>query len=253
MIDPEFWSDEDIGSWTHTARLFYIALWNFADDKGRFKAHPNLLKSQIFPYDEKIDIEILKKELGNKVQWYQINGSIYGFLRNFDKHQRIDRPQESKLPPPPEENIENTIQKTQFDEHSTNIRGMFVPNIREVKLREVNITPCPLRDTEQEQFIQFKNEIQTVWNDFALRKKRPLIKFISGEREKNLMRRFKDKNFMDNWKEALKKCENIPFYFGDNPSKWKINFDYFLRKNEKKEDNWINMLEEKYKGFGGKL
>lgn len=125
MIDPEFWSDEEIGQWSYEARLFYIGLWNFADDLGRFKAHPALLKSQIFPYDQKFNIESLKKELNHKVQWYEVDGLQYGYLRNFNKHQRIDRPQDSKLPKPPP-----------FDEHSTNIRRTLVPNIREVNIRE---------------------------------------------------------------------------------------------------------------------
>ena len=125
MIDPEFWSDEEIGQWSYEARLFYIGLWNFADDVGRFKAHPNLLKSQIFPYDQKFNIESLKKELNSKVQWYEVENLQYGYLRNFNKHQRIDRPQDSKLPKPPP-----------FDEHSTNIRRTLVPNIREVNIKE---------------------------------------------------------------------------------------------------------------------
>jgi len=125
VIDPEFWSDEEIGQWSHTARLFYIGLWNFADDEGRFKAHDNLLKSQIFPYDTKINMEKLKTELSDKVQWYVDNDLQYGFLRNFSKYQRIDRPSVSKLPAPP-----------QFDEHSANARGMLAPKLIEVKLIE---------------------------------------------------------------------------------------------------------------------
>ena len=35
----------------------------FDDDKGKFKAHPNLLKSQIFPYDIKIKLDKIKKEM----------------------------------------------------------------------------------------------------------------------------------------------------------------------------------------------
>ena len=102
MIDPEFWSDEEIGGWSFQARLFYIGLWNFADDEGRFKAHPKLLKSQIFPYDERINIESLKKEVSCKIQWYESNNQIYGYLLNFLKHQRIERPSLSKLPIPPQ-------------------------------------------------------------------------------------------------------------------------------------------------------
>jgi hypothetical protein len=129
IIDPEFWSDEEIGQWSHAARLFYIGLWNFADDYGRFKAHNNLLKSQIFPYDVKINIENLKKELSTKVQWYETDTLQYGYIKNFLKYQRIDRPSDSKLPEPPP-----------FDEHSTSTRRTLDTNIREVKLSKVNIS-----------------------------------------------------------------------------------------------------------------
>lgn len=102
MIDPEFWSDEQVGKWSPWARLFYIGLWNFADDQGRFKAHNVLLQSQIFPYDgSAVDINRLKKELGDKIEWYTVDGSQYGYVRKFNIYQKIDRPTTSKLPAPP--------------------------------------------------------------------------------------------------------------------------------------------------------
>jgi hypothetical protein len=129
MIDPEFWSDEEIGHWSHAARLFYIGLWNFADDKGRFKAHNNLLKSQIYPYDLEIDINKLKKELMHKIQWYEVDGLQYGYIKNFLKHQRIDKPTDSKLPPPPRE----------IGEGSAKPQGGLPPNIIEVNISEVKL------------------------------------------------------------------------------------------------------------------
>jgi len=135
MIDPEFWSDEEIGLWSHSARLFYIGLWNFADDEGRFKAHNNLLKSQIFPYDKKIEIEKLKKEINSKIQWYEVNDLQYGFIHNFLKHQRIDRSQPSKLP------IPRTI-----DEQSSNGQRTVPPNIREVNIKEVKLKEYIVED-----------------------------------------------------------------------------------------------------------
>lgn len=138
IIDPEFWSDEGIGSWSFATRLFYIGLWNFADDEGRFKAHNDLLKSQIFPYDKKINIDKLKKELGEKVHWYAIENSNYGFIRNFSKYQRIDRPTGSKLPPPP----------GQIGEVSSSNRGDVPPNISKDNISKVNIS---------------KENIQSLW------------------------------------------------------------------------------------------
>ena len=123
MIDPEFWSDETVGKWSSEAKLFYIALWNFSDDKGRFKAHPYLLKSQIFPYNSEVDVEALKDEIGDKVLWYMDSGSQYGFVRNFLKYQRIDKPSPSRLPAPQETVVED----------SSNTQGTLPPNISKEK------------------------------------------------------------------------------------------------------------------------
>ena len=128
MIDPEFWSDEEISKWPFEARLFYIGLWNFADDEGRFKAHNSLLKAQIFPYDNRVDMDKLKQLLNTKIWWYSENESKYGFIRNFLKYQRIDRPTPSKLPIP-----------RGFDEKSTSNQEQLAPNTIEVKLSKVNV------------------------------------------------------------------------------------------------------------------
>lgn len=135
MIDPEFWSDEEIGKWSFPARLFYIGLWNFADDDGRFKAADLLLKAQIFPYDKLINIGKLKKELNHKIQWYEVDNLQYGFIRNFLKHQRIERPTLSKLPIPP-----------QLTDNSPTNRGDVAPNIIEVKLSKDKLIEDILSD-----------------------------------------------------------------------------------------------------------
>lgn len=130
IIDPEFWSDQEIGQWSFEARLFYIGLWNFADDEGRLKAPLALLKAQIFPFETKINMDKVKKEVSAKIQWYSVNGSDYGFIRNFLKYQKIDRPTESKLPPPP-----------QLDEDSSSTRGGLAANRIEEKIKEEKDPP----------------------------------------------------------------------------------------------------------------
>lgn len=148
MIDPEFWSDEEIGSWSFPARLFYIALWNFADDEGRFKAHNNLLKAQIFPYDTKIDIDKLKKELNNKIQWYKVEKLQYGYIRNFLTYQKIDHPSDSKLPIPPP-----------FAEPSPNLHRTIPLNIREVNIIEDKVPLCSDESELQIPFQEFCKQV----------------------------------------------------------------------------------------------
>lgn len=223
MIDPEFWSDEEIGSWSYQSRLFYIGLWNFADDEGRFKAHNDLLRSQIFPYDKKINIDKLKNELGNKIHWYEINGAKYGYIRNFAKHQRIDRPTESKLPPP-----------TIFDEYSTSIRGDVLPN-----LKEDNISKDNIREEKQN---DETSSIVNVWNDFAKENNLTTIIKLTDKREKSVKTRISEKDF--DLQKILEKIKNSPFLLGKNDKGWKVDFDFvFCSAN-----NYLKILEGKYDG-----
>lgn len=151
IIDPEFWSDEEIGFWSHAARLFYIGLWNFSDDEGRFKAHSALLKSQIFPYDSEIDIETLKSEISGKIDWYEVGGCQYGHLRNFLKHQRIDKPSPSKLP--------------KFDDHSKSLPRTLPPKLSKEKLSKVKSPPTA--GLFQSQIDQNKKRIENVTSNLA--------------------------------------------------------------------------------------
>ncbi|MBW1953829.1 MAG: hypothetical protein JRI66_12250, partial [Deltaproteobacteria bacterium] len=83
------------------ARLFFIGLWNFADDNGVLEYKPRQLKARIFPADN-IDIEPLVQELENQelIKAYSIKERIYIIIVNFLKHQKIDRPRKGSLPLP---------------------------------------------------------------------------------------------------------------------------------------------------------
>jgi len=233
MIDPEFWSDEEIGHWTHSARLFYIGLWNFADDEGRFKAHGNLLKSQIFPYDTKIDIENLKKEISKKIDWYDVDGAKYGSLRNFLKHQRIDKPTPSKLPPP-----------QQFAEQSPNTLGLVD---EESRLREEKRSKEKLRE-EKLSYSGFEETTLTTWNSFC--DKNPIlskVKEISGKRRTALKNRFTQQSFLE-FGAILAAAQEQPFCMGKNDRSWKISFDWLIAN----DTNFLKVLEYKYSDQKGK-
>jgi hypothetical protein len=94
MIKPEFWEDTKIASMTPYARLFFISLWNFADDKGMIEYNLAWLKAKCFPYDN-VKIENLLNELIENNRVIIQNNIIW--IRNFNKHQKIDRPRESNL------------------------------------------------------------------------------------------------------------------------------------------------------------
>lgn len=216
MIDPEFWSDEQVGKWSFQARLFYIGLWNFADDEGKFKAHNDLLKSQIFPYEKKIDINKLKNELGNKILWYKVENSAYGQIKNFLKYQTINRPTPSKLPNPKDGVIDDSL----------NPHGTLTPNRIEVNLREEKGSErrkvAPLSDDE------FVSSLET----------NPAYRHIDVQVELAKMdawlstrpRRQKTRRFIVNWLNKIEKP------FKEEPKRTKFNEGLKEYRSPYKED-----------------
>lgn len=100
-IKPEFWKSERMCGLGAETRLLAIGLLNYADDEGYFLAHPALIRGELMPFaegtgsiqgmlDELVEIEFLR--IGEDAAKRKI-----GLVVNFKKHQRVDRPQPSKL------------------------------------------------------------------------------------------------------------------------------------------------------------
>lgn len=100
-IKPDFWTDEKVVELSPFARLLFIGLWNFADDEGRMVYSPKKIKMQIFPADD-LSISELFGELRREslICVYVIDGTEYLQVTNFSEHQKIDKRNASKLPPP---------------------------------------------------------------------------------------------------------------------------------------------------------
>lgn len=101
-VKPEFWTDEKVVELSYPARLLFIGLWNFCDDDGRMVYSPKRIKMQIFPADN-LDISELFGELrgASLVHVYSIENTEYLQIRNFNKHQKVDKRTASKHPCPP--------------------------------------------------------------------------------------------------------------------------------------------------------
>ncbi len=108
-VKPEFFKDERLARASRDARLMFIGLCNMADDDGRLRAHPALIRGELFPYDEDTEVAAWLDELVELglVVRYEHHGQTYAFVRNFDRHQKIDKRSKSKLPPPPDSPASN--------------------------------------------------------------------------------------------------------------------------------------------------
>ncbi len=102
-IKPEFWSSEQITDCSVNARLLFIGLWNFADDRGRMPFKPKQIKATIFPADDFTvqDVQGWLSELcvNRLIKLYDYENERYLYVTGWH-HQKINRPQRAKYPDP---------------------------------------------------------------------------------------------------------------------------------------------------------
>lgn len=100
-VKPKFWDDSKLSKVSRDARLLFIGMWNFSDDLGVIISDPIWIKSKIFPYDnlDKNQLQNWVNELlDNKFIVLLVhNSENFYFIRNFDKHQRINKPNNEDL------------------------------------------------------------------------------------------------------------------------------------------------------------
>lgn len=98
-VHPGLWTDEAFVEMSMAARLFYIGLWNEADDYGLFEWKPMRLKMRLAPADA-IDPAALLAEIlsAGLVRRVERSGKDLGLVRNFRKFQRPKSPSSPLVP-----------------------------------------------------------------------------------------------------------------------------------------------------------
>lgn len=112
-IKPEFWVSEQVGECSPNARLLFIGMWNFCDDRGVHPAKPKTLRAEVFPQDEGITSSMVvawvdELLLAGLIVVFDSDGAAYWHVTGWSKHQRIDRPS-NKHPAPPVRNSANFL------------------------------------------------------------------------------------------------------------------------------------------------
>ena len=117
MLNPDFWLDEEISALSPHARLLYMGLWGICDDNyATLPDRPDWIKIQVFPYDSVNTRELLDElEKIGKIIKFQYDDKPYWYIKNFFKHQRIDRPSNPKYP-------KYSASRVMLDEPSTTTR-----------------------------------------------------------------------------------------------------------------------------------
>jgi hypothetical protein len=92
---------------------FFVSLWLESDDYGNFEASPERLEGGLF-WGRKLDdagqprdLLSLMAAISRFVLWYEIGGELYGHVRNWTRHQRVDKPGKPHVPGP--KDADNTV------------------------------------------------------------------------------------------------------------------------------------------------
>jgi len=106
-VKPEFWTDAKTGTLSELSKCLFIGMLNHCDDYGVLEWSTPEWKVKIFPYSlsthgvltEVICKEFLPRGLLTIFDRTVSDGEIkrYVFIRNFDKHQVINRPSKPVL------------------------------------------------------------------------------------------------------------------------------------------------------------
>lgn len=103
-LKPELLEDELILGLSIPTRWLFVSCILLADDHGNMRANPTYLRNIAFGGDPEVDISFVLFELLETkiVESYTVRGQQYLHVRNWQKHQRIDRPGKPKVPTPEE-------------------------------------------------------------------------------------------------------------------------------------------------------
>lgn len=112
-VKPEWLSDELLAAASDEARVLSIGLILMADDEGRGRGSLAAVVAEVWRFEAARDDGTRAPEVFARARralselsaigWvvlYEDSGQKYFWIRNFTKHQKIDKPTKSKLPAP---------------------------------------------------------------------------------------------------------------------------------------------------------
>lgn len=154
-IKPEFFSDEKLSLLDPLTRLTFLGLVSMADDYGRVLDNTKIVEAYIFPNSSDTVREALANlsRIGRIRRGKASNGQSIIEIVNWDRHQKVDKPNpKSALPKIASESAENG-QKQLFENGSREPRDEFANHSRLLPTtNDQRPTTIELRSVEVFQF-----------------------------------------------------------------------------------------------------
>ena len=105
-LKPEHRQHRKVGPLDHLTYRLWVGMILEADDEGRLVADPAQLRTQIVPYHTRVTLPRISASLRvlnvlGLCLLYDEGGTQYAWFPDWHDHQRINKPQKSRLPPHP--------------------------------------------------------------------------------------------------------------------------------------------------------
>lgn len=169
-IKPEFWAHPIMSRLPYDSRILALGLLNLSDDEGYFDADPDYIRGAVLFREDSSNVRRMLDELSRN-GWITLCGSPerpIGRVINFRKHQRVDRPQPSRL------------KQYALDESSTNDRRPLDDQSTLEQGKERNTPIVPKGDIQTEEKPEEKDQI--LLRAMALFRMRPATQLDRSQR-----------------------------------------------------------------------
>ena len=252
MIHDCLWKSEGLAELTIRQRLLWVGLITTADDQGRGKAHPSLIRSTIFPFDTLTNIEI-ENDLQaiadeEMVILYIVKGKSYYQILNWWEYQQPQWAYPSEYPAP--DGWQNRLRyrhdgrvltdNWKPDEGKNQTEPLpkalpkALPNTDTLSLTQahsISISDSSSDSNKQTPLRVFFEELSTAWHNYYPEKRQYGYDTVKAK----IAARYKDTGFRENWTEALLKSCNVKAL---RDEKW-FSFEYLIRNNT----NYLKLLD----------
>lgn len=101
LIDPDFFSDDELALVSDRAKIMYLAMCGICDDNhATLPNKPNWIRSISHPYDtfDPVPALLELKDLAKKITLFVDSGKEYWYLQEFFHYQTVQWPSKSKYP-----------------------------------------------------------------------------------------------------------------------------------------------------------
>lgn len=105
---PEFFTSPDTAKVTFAVRIFYMSLWSWADDFGVGETNLNGILGHAFPDSDGFTRADLRGFCADVAQhygvvFYTVRGRHYFYIPSWEKHQKLERREERRKYPTPDD------------------------------------------------------------------------------------------------------------------------------------------------------